>query len=76
MKKKGNLFISAVVHKAVAQVDEKGTEAAAATAVVMKSYSVAQTPQFRANHPFMFLIRDVASGTIFFLGRMANPQAK
>ena len=72
------LAISAVIHKAFTEVNEEGTEAAAATAVIMKR-SMAIAPQqvpvvFRADHPFLFLIRDVRSGSILFLGRVANPQ--
>jgi serpin B len=70
-----DLFISNVVHQAFVEVNEEGTEAAAATGVVM--YALAgrggPTPVFRADHPFLFLIRDPASGTILFLGRLATP---
>jgi len=71
-----DLFISAVVHQAYVDVNEEGTEAAAATGVVMKLTSVAPggIPVFRADHPFIFLIRDKASGSILFLGRVMNPQ--
>ena len=72
------LMLSAVIHKAFAEVNEEGTEAAAATAVgVMKSSAiVVQQPPvvFRADHPFLFLIRDRRSGSILFLGRVANPK--
>jgi serpin B len=71
-----NLFISAVVHKAFVDVNEEGTEAAAATAVVMRSMAVMMprpTPIFRADHPFIFLIRDNHSGSILFLGRLVEP---
>ncbi len=72
-----DLYISAVVHKAFVDVNEEGTEAAAATAVVMrmKTAMPAEPPTFRADHPFLFLIRDTESGAILFLGRMANPAA-
>jgi serpin B len=72
-----DLFISAVIHQAYVDVNEEGTEAAAATAVTMKLLSVGpgQTPVFRADHPFLFLIRDTKSGSILFLGRVMNPQA-
>jgi serpin B len=67
--------ISAVVHKAFVEVEEKGTEAAAATGVAMLRASIAQPPPtiFRADHPFLFLIRDIRSGTILFLGRLVRP---
>jgi serpin B len=70
------LFISHVFHKAFVKVDEKGTEAAAATAVVMAEAGAApmEPPfQFKADHPFLFFIRDNASGLILFMGRVADP---
>jgi len=78
MDGKGGLYISAVIHKAYVDVDETGTEAAAATAVVMPR-GCAMPPQkgtvvFRADHPFVFLIRDTRTGTILFMGRVANPK--
>jgi serpin B len=77
----GNLCISAVIHKAYVDVDEEGTEAAAATAVVHRNAATGfhQMPPppppiiFRADHPFMFLIRDNRSGSILFIGRVTNP---
>jgi len=71
-----DLFISAVIHKAFVDVNEEGTEAAAATGAVMRAMAVARrqpTPTFRADHPFIFLIRDTHSGSILFLGRMLDP---
>jgi serpin B len=70
-----DLVISAVVHKAFVEVDEKGTEAAAATGVVMARASLvtAHPTVFRADHPFLFLIRDNRNGTILFLGRLVRP---
>jgi serpin B len=71
-----DLFISAVVHKAFVDVNEEGTEAAAATGVVMRMNAVMMprpTPIFRADHPFIFLIRDNHSGSILFLGRLVDP---
>ncbi len=75
MNGKRDLFISAVIHKAYVDVNEEGTEAAAATAVTMKLTSVGptRTPVFRADHPFLFLIRDNHSGSILFIGRVMNP---
>ncbi len=77
MNGKRDLFISAVIHKAYVDVNEEGTEAAAATAVVVGITSVGpgQTPVFRADHPFLFLIRDNHSGSILFIGRVMNPNA-
>ena len=71
-----DLFISAVVHKAFVEVDEEGTVAAAATGVVMTRMSAMRPlppPVFRADHPFIFLIRDTHSGSILFLGRLVDP---
>jgi serpin B len=69
------LAISAVVHKAFVEVEETGTEAAAATGVVFsRTAAIAQPPViFRADHPFFFLIRDLRTGTILFLGRLVRP---
>jgi serpin B len=71
------LFVSTVIHEAWVDVNEKGTEAAAATAVGLRA-SAAPPPQkpvvFRADHPFLFLIRDTRLGSILFLGRMSNPK--
>jgi serpin B len=73
-----DLSLSAVIHKAFIDVQEAGTEAAAATAVVMmRSAMVVPTEPvvFRADHPFLFLIRDIRTGTILFLGRFVKPEA-
>ena len=68
------LYITAVVHKAFVDVNEEGTEAAAATGVVMGLKSVPVSPLvFRADHPFLFLIRHNSSGSVLFLGRVVNP---
>lgn len=72
------LFISKVLHKAFVEVNEKGAEAAAATAVIMVPKEAAKEtrpfiPEFRADRPFLFLIRDRESGTILFLGRVTQP---
>jgi len=69
---KEDLFISNVLHKAFVAVDEKGTEAAAATAVVL-GRGGPSVPVFRADHPFVFMIRDNRSGSILFMGRVMNP---
>ena len=70
---KKELYITAVVHKAFVDVNEQGTEAAAATGVVVGVTSVQITPTFRADHPFLFLIRDNQTGSILFMGRVMNP---
>lgn len=71
-----DLRISKVIHQAVCQVDEQGTEATAATAVVMQVRGLAPPeaiPEFRADHPFVFAIRHRATGAILFLGRLSQP---
>jgi len=69
------LYIGAVVHKAFVDVGEEGTEAAAATAVVMqlKSMMPVPVPVFRADHPFLFAIRENGSGRLLFMGRVCDP---
>jgi serpin B len=70
------LFISDVVHKAFVAVDEAGTEAAAATAVIMNLTSVPPPPvEVTIDRPFIFLIRDIETGAILFVGRVMNPGA-
>jgi serpin B len=70
-----NLFISNVIHKAFVDVNEEGTEAAAATGVVVAGGGIQPetAPIFRADHPFVFLIVEKDSGTILFAGRVVNP---
>jgi len=71
-----DLFIAEVVHKAFVSVDEAGTEAAAATAVVMPMAMPPEEPvEVNANRPFVFLIHDIETGTILFVGRVINPSA-
>lgn len=71
------LFVSAVVHKAYVAVDEKGTEAAAATAVAMATMGLplneASPKEFRADHPFLFFVHDKKLGAVLFMGRIADP---
>jgi len=67
------LYITDVVHKAYVGVDEAGTEAAAATGVVIGYTSIPQSATFKADHPFIFLIRDIETGSILFIGRVLNP---
>jgi serpin B len=73
MTEGGSPFLSAVEHASFIAVDEQGTEAAAATAVVISDSPAGQWPIFRADHPFLFLIRHRATGSILFLGRLAKP---
>ncbi|MFC2011175.1 serpin family protein [Chloroflexota bacterium] len=68
-----DLFIDEVIHKAFVSVDEAGTEAAAATAVIMKLTSMPEEPiEVTINRPFIFLIRDIETGAILFIGRVMN----
>lgn len=71
------LFISDVVHKAFVAVDEAGTEAAAATAVIVGTTSAPGEPlvEVTIDRPFIFLIRDIETGAILFVGRVLNPSA-
>lgn len=68
-------LISAVVHEAVVDVNEKGTEAAAATGVAMKPLAMmhAEPVVFRADHPFLYMIIDKPSDSILFMGRLSDP---
>jgi serpin B len=69
-----NLFLSEVIHKAFVDVNEKGTEAAGATGVVVETKSEpVRITEFRADHPFLFLIRDTRFGNTLFLGRLTDP---
>ena len=61
-----------MIHKALVEVNEEGTEAAAASVVGMGRMAM---PSFMADHPFLFLILDNKSGSILFMGRFANPPA-
>jgi serpin B len=68
------LSIGEVFHKAFVKVDEKGTEAAAATAVSMVAGGPPPKPvQFVADHPFLFFLRDRRTGLILFMGRVVDP---
>ena len=62
-----------VLHKAVVEVNEQGSEAAAATAVIMKARMRVQ--EFKVDYPFLFCIRDNRSGAVLFLGRVYNPNS-
>jgi serine protease inhibitor len=67
------LFISAALHKAFVRVDEEGSEAAAATAIMMSDAAVHIPPKVRADHPFIWIIRDTKSGAVLFVGRVSDP---
>jgi serpin B len=74
---KRGLAISEVVHKAFVDVSEQGTEAAVATGITMRATAMRmpeQTVVFRADHPFIFLIRDTRTGVILFIGHLKNPR--
>ncbi|MDI6867670.1 serpin family protein [Methanoculleus sp.] len=66
-----DLFITGIFHKAFVEVNEEGTEAAAATGVVAGG---GVTPRFQADHPFIFLVIEKDHGTILFMGRVVNPE--
>jgi serpin B len=70
-----DLYISGVVHQAFVAVDEKGTEAAAATGIMVGATAIMLPPplSFNADHPFLFAIRDQKTGLILFLGRVQDP---
>jgi serpin B len=68
------LYLSAVVHKAFVEVNEEGTEATAATGGVISVTSAPVLPQFKADHPFLFFIRDTVSKSILFIGRVVQPK--
>jgi serpin B len=68
----GGLFVSAVQHEAFVEVDEAGTEAAAATGVVMEG---SHGPTIELTRPFLFVIRDGATGAVLFVGRVTDPTA-
>jgi len=69
-------YVSKVLHRAVVDVNEEGTEAAAATAIKCVALCARPPPpQFRADHPFLFFIQDKATKSILFLGRLVKPAA-
>lgn len=74
----GGLFIQAIIHQAFVKVDEEGTEAAAATAVIVGEIvdetSVPTPVEVRVDQPFLFFVRDDITGTILFAGRITDPR--
>jgi serpin B len=76
MSSKQGLFLSKVVHKAFVEVNEEGTEAAAAPAVIMMLRCMRFTPPFCAYCPFLFFIQDVKTNVILFCGPFSSPRAK
>ena len=71
----GNLKIQDVIHEGFVKVNEAGTEAAAATAVIVGTTSVPEMKTFEATRPFLFVIRDRATGAAVFIGRVVDPKA-
>jgi serpin B len=71
---KRDLHVSTVLHKAFVDVNEAGTEAAAATFAGVATLGIEMSDEFRADHPFIFLIRDNTTGCLLFLGRVADPR--
>jgi serpin B len=70
-----SLYVSKAIHKAYLEVDEKGSEAAAATAIIMKPGGAgAPTPSFTADRPFLFLIQDKKTHAVLFMGRVMDPR--
>ncbi|MDO9536703.1 MAG: serpin family protein [Thermoplasmata archaeon] len=71
------LYISQVIHKSFIEVNEEGTEAAAATAIIMPTFGVGppQPINFYAYHPFIFFIQHESTGQILFMGKVGNPEA-
>jgi serpin B len=74
ISKQSQLAISAVLHKAFIDVDENGTEAAAATAVVLGDGAIPEHAEIHLDHPFLVMIRDQPTGSILFFGRVADPK--
>jgi len=68
-----DFYLSEVVHQAFVEVNEEGTEAAAATGLVVGVTMVVKKIVFRADHPFIFIIQDRATGNILFMGRVVDP---
>ncbi|MEM7817093.1 MAG: serpin family protein, partial [Candidatus Aenigmatarchaeota archaeon] len=72
-----NICVSNVIHQAYVKVDEKGTEAAAATAIIIiGETSISPYKIFRADHPFIFIIQERKTGNILFIGRVIDPTAE
>jgi serpin B len=71
------VYVSNVIHKAFVAVDEKGTEAAAATAAIMATRAMPRPGSkiFRADHPFLFMIRHNSTGIMLFMGKVVNPES-
>jgi serpin B len=70
-----DLLIASVQHKTFVQVDEEGTEAAAATGIGVQATSAPQLHTVTVDRPFLFVITDTATGAPLFLGRITDPTA-
>jgi serpin B len=75
MTDEARLLIEDVIHEAFISIDEHGTEAAAATAVVIRVESAPQPAELSVDRPFLFFIQDQATGTVLFMGRVTDPTA-
>ena len=73
INKAGQLQISEVKHKSFVEVNEQGTEAAAVTLVAIIKLSMPQDPDFIANKPFLFVIKEKQTNSILFIGKVMNP---
>ena len=69
-----DLYINEVLHKAFIEVNEEGTEAAAATTVIIGVTAILEPTTFIADHPFIFLIQQKETGAVLFMGNVMNPQ--
>jgi len=74
--KGAKLSVSDVFHKTYVKVDESGTEAAAATAVVVATRGLSLSTAFVVDHPFLFYLHDTKTGRVLFIGKVVNPAAK
>jgi len=70
-----DLVLTAAIHEAFVKIDEEGTEAAAATAVVVGATSAPMMEEVVVDHPFLFLVRDRITDSVIFIGRVADPSA-
>ena len=67
------MFVSSIFHKSFVEVNEEGTEAAAASAETIELRSLSMPQDFVADHPFLFLIREDLTGVVLFVGHVVNP---
>lgn len=70
---KGNLYVSEIFHKAFVEINEEGTEAAAATAAIVTARMRPIAERFHADHPFLFFIKNTQTNSILFLGKFSSP---